>query len=132
MTDREEILKKVGAAFEFEPRINLHKYPVEVDFSEGSLTLEGTMENVAAKKLALELAVAVPGVTGIIDRLKVLRARRYTALDAHLLTSTLPTWLGPRSVGPGLQIPSSLNLRRFRTATSVPELGPHIWRCASC
>jgi osmotically-inducible protein OsmY len=71
MSDKEEILRKVRAAFEFEPRINLHRYPVQIDFNDGTLTLEGTMENVAAKKLALELAIAVPGVTGIVDRLKV-------------------------------------------------------------
>jgi osmotically-inducible protein OsmY len=36
------------------------------------------MENVAAKKLALELAIAVSGVTGIIDRLKVAPSARMT------------------------------------------------------
>jgi osmotically-inducible protein OsmY len=71
MAEKEEILKKVRAAFEFEPRINLHHYPVQMDFNDGTLTLEGMMENVAAKKLALELAIAAPGVTGILDRLKV-------------------------------------------------------------
>jgi len=71
MSERDEILKEVGAALEIEPRIDLHHYPVEMDFSDGALTLEGVMKNVAAKKLALELGIAVPGVTGIIDRLKV-------------------------------------------------------------
>jgi osmotically-inducible protein OsmY len=71
MLNKEEILKKVQAALEFEPRINLHRYPIHLDFSEGALTLEGVTENVAAKKLGLELAAAVPGVTGIVDRLKV-------------------------------------------------------------
>ena len=71
MYEKEDVLKQVRAAFEFEPRIDLHHYPVEMDFSDGTLTLEGAMQNVAAKKLALELGIAVPGVTGIIDRLKV-------------------------------------------------------------
>jgi osmotically-inducible protein OsmY len=42
-----------------------------MEFSDGVLTLEGEAEHVAAKKLSLELAIAVPGVTGIVDRLHV-------------------------------------------------------------
>ncbi len=71
MTHQDQVFKAVRAAFEREPRINLHKYPVRMDFSDGVLTLEGEAEHVAAKKLSLELAIAVPGVTGIVDRLHV-------------------------------------------------------------
>jgi osmotically-inducible protein OsmY len=71
MTSQGQVLTAVRAAFEREPRINLHKYPVRMDFSEGVLTLEGEAEHVAAKKLSLELAIAVSGVTGIVDRLHV-------------------------------------------------------------
>jgi osmotically-inducible protein OsmY len=71
----EEILKEVRAAFEHEPRINLHRYPVRIAFSDGDLVLEGEMENIVAKKLALELAAAVPGVSGIVDRLRVAPAQ---------------------------------------------------------
>lgn len=68
---KEEIMKEVGAALEREPRINIHRCPVRMEFSAGTLTLEGEMGDVAAKKLALEAAAAVPGVTGIVDRLRV-------------------------------------------------------------
>ncbi|GIW54598.1 MAG: hypothetical protein KatS3mg082_1002 [Nitrospiraceae bacterium] len=71
MTERERIIKAVRATFEREPRINLHKYPVEVEFSDGVLTLEGETEHIAAKKLCMALAAAVPGVNGIVDRLHV-------------------------------------------------------------
>lgn len=71
MTNQGQVLRAVRAAFERERRINLHKYPVRMDFSDGVLTLEGEAEHVAAKKLSLELAIAVPGVTGIVDRLHV-------------------------------------------------------------
>lgn len=71
----EEILKAVGAAFEHEPRINLHHCPVHLAFSEGDLVLEGEMEDIMAKKLALELAAATPGVSGIVDRLRVVPAQ---------------------------------------------------------
>lgn len=76
MTHQDQILIAVRAALEREPRINLHQYPVRMGFSDGVLTLEGEAEHVAAKKLALELAIAVPGVTGIVDRLHVAPATR--------------------------------------------------------
>ncbi len=76
MLDKEHIIKAVRAAFEREPRINLHRYPVHIDFGDGVLTLEGEVEDIAAKKLGLELAIAVPGVSGIVDRLHVVPATR--------------------------------------------------------
>jgi osmotically-inducible protein OsmY len=71
MSEKQEVMKVVKAAFEHEPRINLHSHPIEMDFEDGVLTLEGEVENIAAKKLGLELAIVVPGVTGIVDRLHV-------------------------------------------------------------
>ncbi len=76
MTDKAQVVTAVRAAFEREPRINLHRYPVHVEFHEGILTLEGEVEHIAAQKLGLELAIAVPGVTGIVDRLHVMPAAR--------------------------------------------------------
>lgn len=75
MSITEEILKEVRAAFEHEPRINLHRYPVHLACSNGDLVLEGEVETIVAKKLALELAAAVPGVGGIVDRLRVVPAQ---------------------------------------------------------
>jgi len=71
VSERDRVLKEVRAALEREPRINLHKFPVEMEFGEAVLTLEGEVEHIAAKKLSLELAIAVHGVTGIVDRLHV-------------------------------------------------------------
>lgn len=76
-SEKDAIIKAVRAAFEREPRINLHRYPVNTDFGDdGVLTLEGEAENIAAKKLSIELAIAVPGVRGIVDRLHVAPATR--------------------------------------------------------
>ncbi len=66
-----EVEKKVMAALEREPRINLHKHPIKVEFNDDTLVLEGEVEHIAAKKFALELAAALPGVAGIVDRLRV-------------------------------------------------------------
>lgn len=76
VSERVRILKEVRAALEREPQINLHKFPVEMEFCDGVLTLEGEVEHVAAKKLSLELAIAVRGVAGIVDRLHVTPATR--------------------------------------------------------
>lgn len=76
VSERDRILKEVRAALEREPRVNLHKFPVEMEFRDGVLTLEGEVEHVAGKKLSLELAIAVRGVTGIVDRLHVTPATR--------------------------------------------------------
>lgn len=71
MSGKQEVIKAVKAAFDHEPRINLHRCPVHIDFEDGVLTLEGEVENVAAKKLAMELGIAVFGVTGIVDRRRI-------------------------------------------------------------
>lgn len=91
MSITEEIVKAVRAAFEHEPRINLHRYPVHLACSDGDLVVEGEMENIVAKKLALELAAAVPGVSGIVDRLRVAPAQPMGdgALRAHVRDALL-------------------------------------------
>ena len=61
---------------EHEPRINLHKCPIKMEFGDGVLTLEGEVEHIAAKKLSLELGIKVRGVSGIVDRLRVAPATR--------------------------------------------------------
>jgi osmotically-inducible protein OsmY len=76
VSERNRVQKEVRAALEREPRINLHKYPVAIEFRDGVLTLEGEVEHIAAKKLSLELAAAVRGVSGIVDRLRVTPATR--------------------------------------------------------
>jgi osmotically-inducible protein OsmY len=96
VSERDRVLKEIRAALEREPCINLHKSPIEMDFRDGVLTLEGEVEHIAAKKLSLELAIAVHGVTGIVDRLHVTPATRMgdgaildAVRDALLQESTL-------------------------------------------
>jgi osmotically-inducible protein OsmY len=72
----EEIVKQTHAALEREPRVNLHHFPIHLAAQDGALTLEGGVENVAARKLALRLAEGVQGVTRIIDRLQVVPRER--------------------------------------------------------
>lgn len=48
-----------------EPRLDPYQFPIELDCDDGTLTVEGEVGDVAAKKLALERAAALPEVSGI-------------------------------------------------------------------
>ena len=74
--EKDAVRKQVHAALEREHRINLHRYPVRIGSAEGSVTLEGEVADVAAKKLALELASSVRGVRAVVDRLRVATGER--------------------------------------------------------
>jgi len=75
MNPRELTARKVHAALEREPRINIHRHPIRIESKDGAVTLEGEVADVAAKKLALNLAgsaaAADDGVRGVVDRLRV-------------------------------------------------------------
>lgn len=75
--DPEETLKEVRAALEREPRVSFDQHPIEIVFNEvdDTVTLQGEAPDIAAKKLALELA-AVPSVRGVVDRIRVTPSER--------------------------------------------------------
>jgi len=75
MALRERVLADVRAAFQSEPRFEPRAH-LELDFSDGTLTIEGEVPNVAVKKLLLERGAAHPAVVGIVDRLRVAPAQR--------------------------------------------------------
>ena len=85
MSKNHHIIKAVQAAWEHESQINLHTHPVAISYENEVLTLEGEVQDVAAKKLCMELAIAVPGVAGIVDRLQVTPAARIG--DGEILTA---------------------------------------------
>jgi osmotically-inducible protein OsmY len=59
MPGKEEVIRRVHQALEYEPRVNLHLHPVRIGYADGAVVLEGEVGDVATKKLALELAAAV-------------------------------------------------------------------------
>jgi osmotically-inducible protein OsmY len=72
MQNGNPVLKSLWAALEREPRIDLHRWPIQISLTDdGVLVLEGDVGSIAAKKLTLELAGATPSVRGVIDRLHV-------------------------------------------------------------
>jgi osmotically-inducible protein OsmY len=76
MNPRGITTSRVHAALEREPRVNIHRHPIRVDSHDGAVTLEGEVGDLAAKKLALELAASVSGVRAVVDRLRVAPGER--------------------------------------------------------
>ena len=66
-----QLLEKVKAAFENEPRVTPYKDRIRLAYADGMLTLEGELSEIAAKRLAARLAAAVPGLTKVEDRLQL-------------------------------------------------------------
>ncbi len=79
MTDELEIVRRIKSALTDEPRIHLRSHPVAIAVEpDGAVVLQGELPTIAAKKTALDLAAAVPGVTGIVDRLRVAPSQKMT------------------------------------------------------
>jgi osmotically-inducible protein OsmY len=74
MRTEERVVNEVAAVLERETSVNLHRFPLQLGFSDGILTMEGEVEHIMAKKMALEVAAAVPGVAGIVDRIRLVPA----------------------------------------------------------
>ncbi|MDA8231183.1 MAG: BON domain-containing protein [Magnetospirillum sp.] len=71
-----EMVERVRSELGKEPRIGEGAHPIALDYKDGVLVMDGELEAVAAKKLALERAAAIPGIVGIVDRLRVAPAER--------------------------------------------------------
>src|SRR5579875_247985 len=71
MADEKDVLDAVRRALHSEARIRPTQGPIRLSFTDGALTMEGEVADIAGKKLALEAAAKVPGVRVIIDRLHV-------------------------------------------------------------
>ena len=74
MRNGERIVKEVAAALEREKTVNLHEFPLQLEFADGVLIMEGEVAHIMAKKRALEVAAAIGGVTAIVDRLRLVPA----------------------------------------------------------
>ncbi|HYQ82251.1 MAG TPA: BON domain-containing protein, partial [Anaeromyxobacteraceae bacterium] len=107
-------VEAVRAALAAEARIGLARHPLALAFEEGVLTMEGQLPCVAAKRLALERAAAVPGVRHVVDRLRVAPARHMG--DAEIRDHVRDAFLGE----PALE-GCALRVRRGHAVRSVRE-----------
>lgn len=71
MHEGESVLDAVRRKLQSEARIAVGTDGIRMGLSDGVLTLEGEVETIAGKRLALERAAAHPEVRGIVDRLLV-------------------------------------------------------------
>lgn len=71
MNSDRDIVDRVRGALRGEARIHPTTGPIDLAFADGDLTMEGEVADVAGKKLALECAARLPGITTITDRLHV-------------------------------------------------------------
>ncbi len=71
MSHDQELARRVRAALEVDPHVNLHRFPVEVHAEGEVVTLAGTVEDIIAKRRAVLAARAVDGVREVIDALRV-------------------------------------------------------------
>jgi osmotically-inducible protein OsmY len=76
MNPRESFTRQIHGLLEHERRINLHRFPIRISNADGVVTLEGEVGDIAAKKLAIELAASVSDVRGVVDRLRVAPGER--------------------------------------------------------
>lgn len=76
MSDTGEILERVRASLMGVPRLDWHRYPLEMHLEGGTLTLEGEVGNVPAKRHAAKRAGTVAGVSQVVDRVRVAPAER--------------------------------------------------------
>lgn len=69
MRAAEAVLQAVRIALDGESRIRTTSDRIDLAFADGILTMQGEVDHVAGKKLALEAATAMPEVANILDRL---------------------------------------------------------------
>ena len=75
----DKIETRVRQAIATEPRIRTAGAPIDIAVdSTGEVTMQGEVANVAAKRLALGRASALPDVISIVDKLRVTPARAHS------------------------------------------------------
>jgi osmotically-inducible protein OsmY len=70
-TQESDVCKQVKAALEIDPRVDLHRFPIQVVSDGDGMRLEGEVDSIAAKRVALMLARRVSGMERVIDALRL-------------------------------------------------------------
>ncbi len=120
MESGNDIMKQVRAALGRDPRVEFHTHRLRISLdADGALALEGELANIAAKKLALEHAASVPGVSGIVDRLRVKPSRRMSDAEIrdHVRDSLIEE---PSLTGCAIRTADGGGWRSLRQSTATP------------
>ena len=81
--------RELTAALEKEPRVNLHQNPIHVSLDDGVVRLEGSVDGIIAKRVAMVTAHRIAGGVPVTDRLRVRSERRQE--DGELSRQTVNT-----------------------------------------
>lgn len=71
MPSTEDLLQSAWTALRAEPRVEAQHQQLKLSLEDGTLTIEGEVADIRAKKLALRQIAAVDGVAWVVDRLRV-------------------------------------------------------------
>ena len=71
VSERDQLVKEVRAAFERKPRINMPTFPIGMDFSDRVVLLDDRVTGLTQKRLAGVLAWWVPGSRDVINGTEV-------------------------------------------------------------
>jgi len=71
MNAEQEIIRQIEGSLTRDPRVNLPANHLAIHSEGGYVVMEGTVDSVAAKRLAPRLAAQVRGVKSVDDRLRV-------------------------------------------------------------
>jgi len=82
--ENQDVITAVNAALERDSGVNLHAFPIHLDFRNGILTMEGELADIIAKKKTLVIGAATPGVDHIVDRIRVAPAERMQDADIRV------------------------------------------------
>lgn len=66
-----DISKRLIAALEKEPRVNLHRNPIRIHAEQDMVRLQGTVESIIVKKLTAAVAQSLAGALPVLDQLRV-------------------------------------------------------------
>lgn len=67
----EDLLKTISAAWERESRVDIHHFPIRASRRDGRILLEGQVGDIAAKRLAGDIARHLAGGVPVDDQLRV-------------------------------------------------------------
>lgn len=74
MATQTDVTKELRAALEIDPRVDLRRFPIQVVHNGQGVRLEGNVQNIAAKRVALQVARRISGIEQVIDALRLVPA----------------------------------------------------------
>lgn len=88
MIDSETVLAEVRRALRGEPRVDFDRQAIRLAFTNGEVLVSGEVDDIAAKRLAVERVATTPSVASVVDELCVRAATSMTDSEIRDLVRT--------------------------------------------